>query len=379
MSNDKIWAYSNTGNLAHAFVAPWTDKDGNESSEHLRAMCRKTIARHAFGSFNERKHMLLGLCANCVKLADAMHDRYDASLEPATEAHDLGYVPTGDADSLNDEQRERLQAGFDAAVAAHQAAPAAVTPELVTIGKRAVETLADVTPCCEHATMHHGHSGCDLCRCSTSRSSQSAHGGAAETVTIGGQPVETLADAEALLVQELRAERSQSVAAVTSRVVEQHRVETLGTAHAEALEMDETETLRVKLVGTIFAPTVSNLTWNPSCRAEVTGVVPGRNGRLPRIRHRVTEGEETWELSLPLDTFLLGWARELQPEPEAKPVRWHYRARRQTSQGAFLGILEGYISHPDEIDAAVAIERRLRLAFVPTGGTRLGNFTIRKA
>lgn len=326
MSNDEIWAYSNTGNLAHAFVQVWADKDGNESSNHLRAMCRKTIARHAFTRYQERKHMLLGLCANCVKLADAMHDRYDASLEPATEAHDLGYVPTGDADSLDNEQRERLQAGFDAAVAAHQAVQAAVTPELVTIGKLAAETLAD---------------------------------------------------AQALLVQELRAERSQSVAAVTSRVVEQHRVETLDAAHAEALEMDETETLRVKLVGTIFAPTVSNLTWNPSCRAEVTGVVPGRNGRLPRIRHRVTGDEGPWEQSLPLDTFLLAWTPE--SESEAKPIRWHYRAHRQTSHGAFLGVLEGYVTQSADVPES-EVERRIRVAFAPsTPGHRLANFLIRKA
>ena len=165
MSNDKIWAYSNTGNLAHAFVAPWIDRFGNKSDDHLRAMCRKTIDRSAYTLFQERKRMLLGLCANCVKLADAMHDRYDASLEPATEAHDLGYFPTGDADSLGNEQRKRLQAGFDAAVAAHHASPAA------------------------------------------------------ETVTIQGQPVETLADAEAMLVRELRAEVQDA-------------------AHAEALEMD---------------------------------------------------------------------------------------------------------------------------------------------
>lgn len=43
----KIWAYSNSGSLIlHAFVDNWADDNGNESEEYLRAMCRKTIARH---------------------------------------------------------------------------------------------------------------------------------------------------------------------------------------------------------------------------------------------------------------------------------------------------------------------------------------------
>lgn len=247
MSSDKIWAYSNTGNLAHAFVQNWTDKDGNESSEHLRAMCRKTITRHAFTRYEERKNMFLGLCANCVKLADAMHDRYDASLEPATEAHDLGYVPTGDADSLDNEQRERLQAGFDAAVSARHASPAA------------------------------------------------------ETVTIQGQPVETLADAESMLVRELRAEVQDA-------------------AHAEALEMD-------------------------------------------------AAGEALTAAHADAMTLL---------ERGTEPVRWHYLAHRQTSQGAFLGVISGYVTYPAEVDAPEA-EERIRADFRGRPGTRIANFNLRKA
>lgn len=247
MSNDKIWAYSNTGNLAHAFVQVWADKDGVEHPDHLRAMCRKTIARPAFGPFNERKNMLLGLCVNCVKLADARQARIQDADQPPTEADDLGYVPTGDADSLDNEQREGLQAGFDAAVAAHQAA---------------------------------------------------------ETVTIGGQPVETLADAETRLVQELRAEA-------------------LDAAHAEALEMD-------------------------------------------------AAGEALTAAHADALTLL---------EPEAEPIRWYYRAYRQTLHGAFpgvLGVLEGYVTLSGDVPPA-EVERRIRVAYAPSSGVRLLNFVLRKA
>lgn len=340
MSNDKIWAYSNTGNLAHAFVQVWADKDGNESSEHLRAMCRKTIARHASTRYEERKFMLLGLCANCVKLADAHQARIEDADRPATEAHDLGYVPTGDADSLDNEQRERLQAGFDAAVASRQASPAA---ETVTIQNQPVETLAETEiwartrtgvtfhafpsedgPAMCRSTVHRGAGlerytlatvtervrsvfgkarGLEICpRCVTLAEAREFDAGetpAAETVTIQGQPVETLADAEAIVIRELRAEVQDA-------------------AHAEALEMD-------------------------------------------------AAGEALTAAHADAMTLL---------EPETEPVRWHYRAERWTDQGTVQAVLEGYVIGSSDADE---VERRIRAESVSHPGTRIANFTLRKA
>ncbi|MGW8326460.1 hypothetical protein ACWGLE_00990 [Streptomyces sp. NPDC055897] len=44
------------------------------------------------------------------------------------------------------------------------------------------------TPCCEHATMYHGRSGCDLCGCQADRATLQAHQGAA-SAPIAEQPV----------------------------------------------------------------------------------------------------------------------------------------------------------------------------------------------
>ena len=157
--NEKIWAYSNTGTKAHAFVQAWKDKDGKESSNYLRALCRGTIARHADATF-VGKQFVVGHCTRCVTLAEEMYDRAEASMEPATETHDLGYVAMVNevktVDTLTDDARDRLQDEFDAAVARNQAGP-----------------------CCDHATMYHGAQGCDLCECSTPRDATPAHGGLA--------------------------------------------------------------------------------------------------------------------------------------------------------------------------------------------------------
>lgn len=85
--NEKIWAWSNTGNTIHAFVSPAGDGK-------LRAMCRKTILRNSDAVFNGKYDTSYPtyLCTRCMKLATAMWDRAEASMEPATEAHDLGYV-----------------------------------------------------------------------------------------------------------------------------------------------------------------------------------------------------------------------------------------------------------------------------------------------
>jgi hypothetical protein len=79
--NEKVWAYSNTGTKAHAFVQVWKDKDGNESTQHLRALCRGTIARHKDSIFASKDTLQIR-CPNCEKKFDAMHDRAEASMAP---------------------------------------------------------------------------------------------------------------------------------------------------------------------------------------------------------------------------------------------------------------------------------------------------------
>ncbi|WP_435187020.1 hypothetical protein [Streptomyces sp. bgisy126] len=128
--NARVWAMANTGNLFHAFVAPWTDENGNESTQHLRAMCRGTIARHKDSVFY-RKAELYKICTRCEAKWDAHIARVERSMEPLQPCE---------------------------SVAAFGAAP--------------VEA-----PCCEHASMYHGNSGCDECGCPTSRAAMPAHGG----------------------------------------------------------------------------------------------------------------------------------------------------------------------------------------------------------
>ena len=89
--NEKIWAYSSTGTKTHAFVQAWRDKDGKESTNHLRALCRGTIARHKESTFIAHPEVI-GVCGACEKKAEEMYARAEASMEPATETHDLGYV-----------------------------------------------------------------------------------------------------------------------------------------------------------------------------------------------------------------------------------------------------------------------------------------------
>lgn len=109
--NGKIWAYSNTGTKAHAFI-----QSAGEGSK--RAVCRASITRSSDATF-VRKAMVVGICGACEKKVTAMYDRAEASMQPATESHDLGYVaPAG---KFTDTQRDAMQDEFDAVVAAAQA------------------------------------------------------------------------------------------------------------------------------------------------------------------------------------------------------------------------------------------------------------------
>ncbi|HSX97879.1 MAG TPA: hypothetical protein VLG91_10885, partial [Streptomyces sp.] len=83
--NEKVWAYSNTGMRMHAFVQTI------EGGGFKRAVCRSSILRNMdaiFVNWGEAH----SVCPRCAKLMEAMYARAEASMQPATEADDLGYV-----------------------------------------------------------------------------------------------------------------------------------------------------------------------------------------------------------------------------------------------------------------------------------------------
>lgn len=84
-----VFAPSNTGTKAHAFLGSRGAKDGN-----VRAACRVTIQRSVSATFIslDRARKFYSVCDACVKLYQAAEDRAEASMQPATEAQDLGYV-----------------------------------------------------------------------------------------------------------------------------------------------------------------------------------------------------------------------------------------------------------------------------------------------
>jgi len=111
-----VFAPSNTGTKAHAFLGSRGAKEGN-----LRAACRVTIQRSVSATFIslDRARKFYSVCDTCVKLYLAAMDRLAASLSPVTESHDLGYVAPGEhvaAEALQPaEVREIREAAEDAA------------------------------------------------------------------------------------------------------------------------------------------------------------------------------------------------------------------------------------------------------------------------
>ena len=89
INDTRVFAPSNTGTKAHAFLGSRGAKPGN-----LRAACRVTIQRSTDSTFVslDRARKFYTVCDNCVKLYKAAEDRADNSMQPATEADDLGYV-----------------------------------------------------------------------------------------------------------------------------------------------------------------------------------------------------------------------------------------------------------------------------------------------
>lgn len=88
-NDNDVFAPSNTGTKAHAFLGSRGAKDGN-----LRAACRVTIQRSVSSTFIslDRARTFYSVCENCVKLFLEAEARAEASMQPATEAADLGYV-----------------------------------------------------------------------------------------------------------------------------------------------------------------------------------------------------------------------------------------------------------------------------------------------
>jgi DNA-binding CsgD family transcriptional regulator len=105
MSNTAVWAWANTGSKVHAFVQMMEG-----SVNHKRAMCRKTITRNADAIFRERTDTGYpgSICPNCEKKFDELIARAEASMMPATEAHDLGYVAPVDQRADEDAVAEAL-------------------------------------------------------------------------------------------------------------------------------------------------------------------------------------------------------------------------------------------------------------------------------
>ena len=89
INDTRVFAPSNTGTKAHAFLGSRDAKPGN-----LRAACRSTIQRSVSTAFVslDTARKVYSVCESCVKLYLAAEDRAEASMQPATEAYDLGYV-----------------------------------------------------------------------------------------------------------------------------------------------------------------------------------------------------------------------------------------------------------------------------------------------
>jgi len=83
-----VWAYSNTGTRAHAFLR--TAEDGR-----LVAACRKTTTREASAlMYPAEAFSELTRCGICEKAHRSYLARVESSMAPATESDDLGYVHT---------------------------------------------------------------------------------------------------------------------------------------------------------------------------------------------------------------------------------------------------------------------------------------------
>lgn len=93
VNSTRVWAPSNTGTKAHAFLGSRGAKEGN-----MRAGCRSSIQRSADANYVDlpRARKFYSVCERCVTLYYAAVARAEESMRAATEAHDVGYVTPAD-------------------------------------------------------------------------------------------------------------------------------------------------------------------------------------------------------------------------------------------------------------------------------------------
>lgn len=151
---------NSTGPACHAFGAP-------HGSESYRPTTREVTCRKC----------IKFLAEEAKKEAD-YQDRLAASLAPATESHDLGYVHA-DEQAAADEQPEEIKAAREEAEA--KATGARYAAQLLAGKADAAPVVrpATATPCCDHAGMYHGGRGCDQCGCTTPRDQMQSINGVA--------------------------------------------------------------------------------------------------------------------------------------------------------------------------------------------------------
>jgi len=126
INDSRVFAPSNTGTKAHAFLGSRDAKPGN-----LRAACRSTIQRSvsaAFVSLDTARNVY-SVCDSCVKLYLAAEDRADNSMRPATEVDDLGYV------APVDERTKAPQPAAEATPVPEQHADLSTEDGTVTLGR----------------------------------------------------------------------------------------------------------------------------------------------------------------------------------------------------------------------------------------------------
>lgn len=117
VNDEKVWASTNS-NITHFHA--FSVRDGE-----LRAMCRKTIRPHdsvedeselcSKNYWRKSWRIRSSFCDRCYDKVAAMVDRRNASMEPAQERHDAGYVAPVD-DHEETTTQERHGAGYVVAV-----------------------------------------------------------------------------------------------------------------------------------------------------------------------------------------------------------------------------------------------------------------------
>lgn len=229
--NEKIWAPSNTGIRTHAFV-----QYVEGTTQFKRALCRKTILRNADSRFIGAKETSL-ICQSCMMIAVKMWERAEASMEPAQERHDVGYVaPVEDEQAVTEDIRSEA--------IAEEAARQGFTEgaRVVLPNGQGATVLGDEFGVCKIV----GHPN---------------YGKVYAGVAVDPTKSTPRASHGRRYLEELQLER----AAFTRG--------DLDTLRAEALELDEIETLKAELIGKVFRPCVENMHRKLTDRITVTEIL----------------------------------------------------------------------------------------------------------